>query len=90
MAGEASKLSVEAQELIKLTTSKGDWGGHLDASVDVGTLLQGRPELLKGMKEYLQWRDDANKAIAETKKTAPLGHELRKLIAKLPKKKKRR
>ena len=86
MPGKESGLSAEAQELIRLTTSSGDWGGRLDTSVDVGTLLQSRPELLKGMKEYLKWRDDENQSIAETKKSAPLGHELKGLAARIRRK----
>ncbi len=70
-----SQLSLEAQELVKLTTKQGSWGGGLDPDVDVGTLLTEHPNLVKGMKEYLTWRDNECEGAAETKSTAPLGHE---------------
>lgn len=73
---DTSQMSPEAQELVKLTSKHDSWGsGGLDPDVDLGTLLAEHPNLLKGMKEYLAWRDDANQAIAETKSTASLGHE---------------
>ena len=87
MACDTSKLSPEALELIKLT---GDGDGRRMDNLDVAALLQKRPELLKGMNEYLGWRDTANQMIAETKKSALFGHEMSKLITKLPKRGKRK
>jgi len=90
MAGDISKLSAEAQELIDLTTSKGGMKGYRDPSIDVEALLRDRPELLKGMNEYLAWRDDQNRMIEETKTAQPLGHEVSKNIAELAKKKEKK
>lgn len=80
---EIEKLSPEAQELIRLTkdiirSDYDDW-----RKADVEKLLLERPELLKGLNEYLAWRDESMKTISETKKSVPVAHELRQLANKL-------
>jgi hypothetical protein len=87
MAGE---MSAEAKKLIELTSKKGGYDERFDPSIDVGAVLEAHPELLKGMREYMEWRDAENKAIAETKESAPLGHEMSGLLSKIAKKRKKK
>ena len=85
--GSNSNLSAEAQELIKLVGGPGHNYGQ-EKRPNIADLLGSRPELMKGLQEYLQWRDDASRAIAETKVTAPAGHEISKIALKFSQKKK--
>jgi hypothetical protein len=49
---------------------------------------QKKPELIKGLNEYMKWRDDHMEAVAETKKSALAIHKIGGLINKITKKNK--
>jgi hypothetical protein len=79
-------MSAEAQKLVELTESNRG-GGEGFSGLDVTQVLKDHPELMSGLNEYLSWRDDANKAIAETKQTVPIAHSIQKILNYLRKKK---
>lgn len=83
---DPTKLSAEAQELIKLTTDRGA-GTYLNDKIDVGELITKHPKLKKGLGEYLKWRDNHMRAVADSKESSPASHEMRHLADKLRKRK---
>ncbi len=91
MPGKNGPMSAEAQKLVELTESRGCKGfsGGDFSSFDVTQVLKDHPELLAGLNEYLAWRDDANKAIGETKQVAPIAHTIQKSLRNLRKQKRK-
>ena len=85
----SNEMSEAAKKLIELTSNKSAHHESFDPSVDVGAVLVAHPELMTGMKEYMEWRDSANKAIAETKESAPVGHEMSSLLTSISKERKK-
>ncbi|MFA7252761.1 MAG: hypothetical protein WC027_02795 [Candidatus Paceibacterota bacterium] len=86
MNQDVSKLSPEAQELIRLTEEVGRKPFETGSDIDLPDLLAKKPGLVKGLNEYVHWREERGKMIAESKKTAPAGHALRDVAAKIRRK----
>lgn len=80
-------MSAEALELVRLTTNE---CGAIDSELDFGQLIVAHPELVKGMTEYLKWRDCQNEAVGKTAQPSKVGHEVGKLLAKLAKNSKKK
>ncbi len=76
-------LSPEAQELIKLTMKGSNRHFYrIDEEADLGSILKSRPELLAGLREYSEWRDDMCRDEAEETIKPHMGHEAGRIIDK--------
>ena len=73
-------LSTEAQKLVELTT---DERGGLRADVDLATILQQHPDLMKGLNEYTKWRDKTNENVETQEEQKPIGHSISDAIKDL-------
>lgn len=88
MLSDVSHLSPEAQELIRLHEAAGSAGGWSDdIKIEVSEILKEHPELMRGLDEYLRWRDEKMRQISETKTASPVGHEMTRMAATLRSKK---
>jgi|WetSurMetagenome_2_1015567.scaffolds.fasta_scaffold558307_1 hypothetical protein len=80
MRDERKDLSPEAQELIRLAELEKDL-----SKFDVASAIQENPSLMKGLNEYMVWFGAHMEAVAESKKSAPAGHQISKLVRQLKK-----
>jgi hypothetical protein len=78
-----SKLSSQAQELIKLAGA----GNSESAPPNVAKIIQDRPELLAGLNEYLAWHADHWVAVSQTTAQTSVPHPLSGISESLGRKK---
>jgi hypothetical protein len=85
-------MSAEARKLVELTEASEIPGRFAKdfSRIDVAQVLKDHPELQSGLNEYLAWRDEENRAIAETKQTAPIAHSIQESLKRLRPRKLRR
>ena len=81
------EMSKEALELIKLVGEPSRFTGDTEGSLSA--TLKKHPKLLAGLDEYIKWRDQKSLAIAKTRQTAPVAHDMARIIKKLRKGKKK-
>jgi hypothetical protein len=72
----ASAHAQELLALIELTTNFTDEAGNpiFLEDVDFGQILQQRPDLMKGLTEYIKWRDDRMREIGKQELLASAMH----------------
>jgi len=74
-----NELSAQAQELIRLT-----FDGHENPleGVKLSQVLAEHPELMSGLDEYVAWRDERLRAVAQIDTTPSVGHSTSGVLAK--------
>ncbi len=68
--------SDEAKKLIELA-------GDISVPVDLQAILKDHPELIKGLNEFIAWREHEAEKAKEAENSSPIGHEISQTVKKI-------
>jgi len=76
MSKPLEEMSPEAQELLQLTGTFHNGTFELTPGVDVGAIIAERPELAKGLSEYIACREEHAASVAKADTAQGVAHPL--------------